>query len=147
MSDERPLTWHPNPVNAETDKTTQDMGKCTTPTCPGDPRYASPGRGHLDVCTYPIPYDGDEIPEWRETEGMTEAMAPFMTLVLLFGAAVQGATRDEKKALYEARLLLTKKAPLAEVAQAVMDARGPDWEIPTETLAAIEALHQPKDSE
>lgn len=82
------------------------------------------------------------LPEFQEHEAMTEALPQFMTIVLLFGAAAQGCNRDEKKALYEARLLLQKKAPLPEVAQAILDARGPDWQIPDETMQAIEALHK-----
>lgn len=88
--------------------------------------------------------DVDIPPEFREHEPMdTSALPAFMTIVLLFGAAVHGANRDERKALYEARLMLKDKAPLRDVAQAIMDARGPDWEIPTVTLEAIEALHNP----
>lgn len=26
---------------------------CSTPECPGDGRYAAPGRGHLDACRFP----------------------------------------------------------------------------------------------
>lgn len=26
---------------------------CTTKGCPGDPRYAAPGRGHIEGCSYP----------------------------------------------------------------------------------------------
>lgn len=129
---------------------------CTTPGCPGDPHFASPGRGHLAECRYPEPWDGEALPsmdpsnwddgvppEWRETDAMTEGLAPFMTIVLLFGAAVQGANRDERKALYEARLMLGRdRKPLAEVAQAILDARGPTWAPPTETMEAIEALHR-----
>ena len=119
---------------------------CTTPGCPGDPRYASPGRGHLDVCPYPKPYDGPPLDiEFTEHEGMTEAMAPFMTIIYLFGDAVRGANRTERKALYDARLLL-KTTPLAEIAQAIMDARGPDWGPSPETLQAIEALHHDKEN-
>lgn len=34
-------------------------GKCPTLGCRGDERYAAPGRGHIDGCTYPI---GSVIP-------------------------------------------------------------------------------------
>ena len=30
---------------------------CPTPNCPGDARYAAPGRGHIEGCTYPRPED------------------------------------------------------------------------------------------
>lgn len=84
----------------------------------------------------------DDQIEFEEHEGMTSALPGFMAVVLLFGAAVQGCSRDEKKALYEARLLLGRKAPLKDVAQAILDARGPGWVIPDETVKAIEALHK-----
>lgn len=88
----------------------------------------------------------DEVPiEFQEHEGMTEAMAPFMTLVLLFGAAAKDASRKEKQALYNARLMLKDRKPLAEVGRAIMDARGPEWVIPEETMQAIEALHNKED--
>jgi hypothetical protein len=31
-----------------------DWGGCTTEGCPGDGRYAAPGRGHVEECTYPL---------------------------------------------------------------------------------------------
>lgn len=35
-------------------------GKCPTPRCRGDERYAAPGRGHIEGCTYPsTPPDQD----------------------------------------------------------------------------------------
>jgi len=30
---------------------------CPTPNCPGDARYASPGRRHIEGCSYPRPED------------------------------------------------------------------------------------------
>ncbi len=32
-----------------------DVVSCPTDGCPGDVRYAAPGRGHIDGCTYPLP--------------------------------------------------------------------------------------------
>lgn len=115
----------------------------STPGCPGDPAFASPGHDHLDICQHPREYDGPPLDiEFREHPAMTEAFAPFMTLIYLFGAAVQGANRDERRALYDARLMLKRGDPLADIGQAILDARGPDWAPPPETMQAIEALHQ-----
>lgn len=98
----------------------------------------------------PTPMSGEEYAslediEFSESEAMvdTSMLPAFMTIVLLFGAAVQGANRDQRKALYEARQMLKNKAPLRDVAQAIMDARGPEWEVPAVTMEAIEALHDP----
>lgn len=127
----------------DSSKERPDAWQCTTPTCPGDPAYASPGRGHLAVCPYPKPYDGPPLDlEFTEHEGMTAAFAPFMTLIYLFGAAANGATRDEKRALHEARQMLKDKKPLAEVAQAILDLKGPEWAPDAETMAAIEAINR-----
>jgi hypothetical protein len=118
---------------------------CTTKGCPGDGRYASPGRGHVAVCPYPKPYDGDPLPEFQEHDPMMQALPAFMTLLYLFGDAVKGANRDERKALYDARLMLKQKKPLRDVAQAILDARGPHWTPSPETMEAIEAINRKED--
>lgn len=40
-------------VQEGADKTLLSM--CPTHNCPGDPRYAAPGRRHAGHCTYPLP--------------------------------------------------------------------------------------------
>lgn len=70
-----------------------------------------------------------------------EVVAAFLTIILLFGAATQDCTRKEKKALYEARLLLKKGSPLPDVARAIFDAKGPEWEVPDATMVAIAGLN------
>lgn len=121
--------------------------RCNTEGCTGDTRYAAPGRGHVEGCTHP--FDAGTPPlEFREHEPIpgSEHLPQFMTIVLLFGAARQGCTRDEKRALYEAHRMLQEKKPLAEVAQAILDARGPEWKVPDETMQAIERLHTKEDT-
>jgi hypothetical protein len=84
--------------------------------------------------------------EFDSSEPLTSALPQFMTIVLLFGAAVKGANREERKALYAARELLKDKAPLRDVAQAILDSRGPRWAPPQETMDAIEKINR-KDTE
>lgn len=53
---------------------------CTTPGCPGDGRYAAPGRHHFPACRHPllaqraVPSQGLSEAAWREivTEPDTE---------------------------------------------------------------------------
>lgn len=120
------------------------MPECpSTPGCSGDPAWASPNGGHIAECQHPRAYDGPPLDiEFREHEGMTQALPQFMTLIYLFGAAVDGANRDERKALHECKEMLKQKKPLAEIAQAIFDARGPDWSPGPETMAAIEAINK-----
>jgi hypothetical protein len=43
----------PNPYR------TTEGATCTTAGCPGDARYAAPGRGHIDGCTHPRTIEGE----------------------------------------------------------------------------------------
>lgn len=56
------IATHPAP--------TADEWTCTTPGCDGDGRYASPGRGHIDGCRYPLP-----APPVTVTDEMVERAA------------------------------------------------------------------------
>lgn len=83
--------------------------------------------------------------EFRETDPILDeasALPAFMTIVLLFGAAMKGATKMQKDRLRDAHAMLRDRKPLPEVAQAILDARGEDWAPDPETLAYIEALHK-----
>lgn len=113
---------------------------CTTPTCPGDPRYASPGRGHLPECPYPKPYDGPPLSPAAET-----MPGPYLAIILLFAAAADGANREEKRRLWEARQMLKTRAPLPDIGRAILDSRGPDWRPPDEVVQAIQNLHPKED--
>lgn len=81
-------------------------------------------------------------PTFKEHEPVDSSALPaFMTIVLLFGAAVKGCTLEEKAKLYAARQMLEEKRPLPEIGQAILDARGPEWAPDAETMAAIEAIN------
>jgi hypothetical protein len=73
---------------------------------------------------------------------MVDAAPAFMTLLHLFAAACQGASRDERRALNEVRVMISRREPLPAIGQAILDARGPDWQIPDETMATIEAINR-----
>lgn len=122
------------------------MNLCTsTPGCPGDDAYASPGRGHLPSCQHPLPYDGDpEVIEFESHAAMTGAMAPAMTIVYLFGAAVRDSHGDAPRleALGVAKEMLASRAPFKDVGQAILDAMGPMWAPDPETMRAIEAINR-----
>lgn len=80
---------------------------CSTPGCPGDPRYPAPGRGHLSTCHYPsgtnrvvtdpdtsVPefvrspeYPREWTPEEKRRAGMIVLICGF-TLMLCFCAMV-----------------------------------------------------------
>lgn len=113
---------------------------CTTPGCPGDPAWASPGHGHLPECPAPKPYDGPPI-EFRETEPVS-TVGPYLVLVLLFAAAADGATPEELQRLEEARRLLQTRTPIPEIAQAILDARGPAWAPPSHVIDQMASLVQ-----
>lgn len=110
------------------------MDSCGTPYCPGDPRWASPGHGHRAECPWPKPYDGPpldpEIPD----------LAPALAIVLLFAAAHRTVRPEQKQKLLQAKELLSTATPLSEVAQAILDARGPHWLPDEETLTYIRLL-------
>lgn len=84
----------------------------------------------------------DENPELAEDP---QVAAQFMTFILLFGAATVGATRNEKRALYDIRLRLKQGESLSELAKEVFEVKGPEWEVPDATMEAIHALHQTED--
>lgn len=117
------------------------MSTCpSTPHCPGDPAWASPNGGHLPHCMHPQAYEGDL--EFRETDPVTAALPAFMTLLYLFGAAAKEANREQRQGLRHAREMLKARAPLPEVANHIFAVMGTAWEIPAETMQAIEAINQ-----
>lgn len=122
------------------------MTRCTsTPHCPGDDAYASPGRGHLPSCQHPLPYDGDpEVVEFESHDAMTGAMVPAMTIVYLFGAAVRDSAGDETRlaALGQCEEMLASRAPFKDIGQAILDAMGPLWAPDPETMQAIENINR-----
>lgn len=122
------------------------MPECTsTPGCPGDGAYASPGRGHWDICQHPLPYDGDpEVLEFRQHDAITSGMAPAMTVVYLFGAAVRDSQGDETRltALRECKEMLERRTSFKDIGQAILDAMGPMWAPDPETMQAIENINR-----
>lgn len=120
------------------------MAECpSTPGCPGDPAYASPGRGHWDVCQHPLPYDGDpEALEFRATQATTDAMAGAMTIVYLFGAAVRDGNEQQRQRLSEIQKMLEAKAPFKDIGQVILETMGPLWTPDAETMKAIEAINR-----
>lgn len=125
------------------------MTRCTsTPGCPGDDAYASPGRGHLPSCQHPRKYDGDtEVVEFEARAAMTGAMAPAMTIVYLFGAAVRDARgrpdREELlRRLGECKEMLERRVPFKDIGQAILGVMGPLWTPDRETMKAIEAINR-----
>lgn len=114
------------------------MADCpSTPGCPGDAAFASPGHGHLDVCQHPRAYDG-----FRSTTPTTDAMAGAMTVVYLFGAAVRDGTPEQRENLAHCKEMLERREPFKDVGQAILDAMGPLWTPDPETMAAIEAVNR-----
>lgn len=123
----------------------ESLDRCTTPQCPGDPHYASPGKGHLPSCQYPLPYDGDtEVLEFEAHEATTSGMAPAMTIVYLFGAAWRDSANDpvRQASLRECKEMLERRAPFKDIGQAILDAMGPLWAPDPETMQAIEAINR-----